>query len=332
MPGDRRGGGGRLELALALKRSGDLEGALVALEAVVAAEPANARALAHLAHVQLRRRRYDEAAEALGRAESASGPTAFSAQVRGDIAFAARRYDEAARAYEEADAHGAGGTWCLTRLARSRLHAGDLPGARGAALRAVERAPDAADGWVVLGEVALREGQVAAAQEMFAKAHAADPANDYAYAKLVEARLSPLGPDAQVREVEVLLKTTAPGNAQLRGLLARLRAGRGEHDAGVQEWRAANLENGSAYSRRMHAFALRKAGRLDEAAAALASCLAEDPANVPVFRSYVATQRERGSVEELCRTLEALLARAGARRGAFLGELRKAGWQVAEHR
>jgi hypothetical protein len=73
----------------------------------------------------------------------------------------------------------------------------------------------------------------------------------------------------------------------------------------------------------MQGFALRKAGRLDEAASILGACLVETPDDLILFRTYVGLQRSRGAIEELRQTLEQALPGAGSRRGAFFGELRK---------
>jgi predicted Zn-dependent protease len=73
--------------ALELKRSGQLDAAVIALEGVLAVSPSHPLALAHLAEVQLKRGRPQEAAAALDRAESAGGTTAFSARLRGDLAY-----------------------------------------------------------------------------------------------------------------------------------------------------------------------------------------------------------------------------------------------------
>ena len=132
-----------------------------------------------------------------------------------------------------------------------------------------------------------------------------------------------LPPGARAREVEVLLRTSAKGNIQLQGVLAKLRADQGDLDQAAEVWAKTLASKGDAYSRRMYGFSLLKAGRADEAAAVLAHCLADDPANVIVFRNYVRLQHKRGALGELRRTLEELLPRAGTRAGAFHGELRK---------
>ncbi|MHB1889463.1 MAG: tetratricopeptide repeat protein, partial [Acidimicrobiales bacterium] len=123
----------QLEEAGRLERSGDLDGAVIALEEVLGKAPGHAFALARLARVQLRRNRLDEAEDAIDRAEAAAGTTAFTAQLRGDLCYRMRRFEDAARAYQQADALGAKGTWALVQLARARLQLGDLEAARGAA-------------------------------------------------------------------------------------------------------------------------------------------------------------------------------------------------------
>ncbi len=312
-----------LDQALHPKRTGDLDAAVLALEALLGRRPAHPLALAHLADVQIRRGRIDEATAALDRAEEAAGTTTFTSRLRGDLHYRAGRFRDAARAYEVADALGEKGAWHLVQLARCRLRLRDLEGARGAALRAVEREPSQAAGWLVLGDVAAREQRFAVAEDMYSRAHDAAPGDGFAYAKLVEARLLRLPPEARSREVEVLLKTTGRGNRHLEAVLARMRSAQGDTGAAAEAWGHTAAEHGDPYSRRMHGFSLRKAGRLDEAAAVLGRCLADEPHNIPVFRAYIAVQRDRGAFEELRRTLEAILPRAGARRGAYYGELRK---------
>src|SRR5579875_3260771 len=128
----------QLERVFELKRRGDLDGALIALEGMLSSTPSPV-VLANLAEVQLRRGRYDEAAAALDRAEAASGTTATTARLRGDLAMRAGQPSGAARAYQDAIALGDHRTWTLVQLGKARLELGDLEGARGAAAQALER-------------------------------------------------------------------------------------------------------------------------------------------------------------------------------------------------
>jgi predicted negative regulator of RcsB-dependent stress response len=59
-------------------------------------------ALAHLADLQLRRGRLEEAAGALDRAEAAAGTTRLTAGLRGDLLFRKQRWQDAGRAYQDA--------------------------------------------------------------------------------------------------------------------------------------------------------------------------------------------------------------------------------------
>jgi tetratricopeptide (TPR) repeat protein len=313
--------GGEIEEALSLKRAGELDRAAIALEGVLASRPQHVLALTHLAEVQARRGRRAEAWQCLDRAEAVAGMTARTAELRGDLHYKEGRYAAAARSYEDAEALGAKGTWSLVQLARCRLRQKDLEGAKGAAAKAVERDPSSSGGWLVLGDIAKKEARGDDAIEMYQRAHEAAPKDTFVYARLVEARLEKLPPDEKKREIEVLLKTT--GNAHLRGVLAKLHKDEGDMDQAAQEWAKASGTKGNAFSRRMYAFSLLKAGKDEEAAAALARSLADDPANVIVFRNYVNLQKKRGAVEELRRTLEELLPRAGARAGVFKGELKR---------
>ncbi|MGO9658631.1 MAG: tetratricopeptide repeat protein [Acidimicrobiales bacterium] len=282
-----------LEDALKLKRAGELDKAVIALEGVLGRQPAHALALAHLAEVQLRRGRRTEAAQCLDRADAVAGTTGFTARLRGDVYYKGERFAEAARCYQDADALGDRGTWSLVQLARCRLRLRDVEGAIGAAAKAVERQPNDSGGWVVLGDIARRDGRSGDAEELYLRAHEVAPHDDFAYARLVEARVMALPPEARSREVEVLLKTTARGNTQLQGVLARLRAGQGDLGQAAEMWAKTLAAKGDAYSRRMYAFSLLKAARTDEAAALLAQCLADDPTNVIVFRNYVNLQHKR---------------------------------------
>lgn len=313
-----------LDQALQLKRSGRLDEAVIALEGVLGRAPRDGFALGHLAEVQLRRGRVDDAAAALERAETATGTTAFTARLRGDLAVKADDYAGAARAYADAVALGEAGTWSLVRLARCRLRTKDLEGARGAASEALERDPASAQAWTVLGDLALREGRLEEAETMYGRAHEHAPADGWAYAKLVEVRLRRLPEDRREKEMQVLLKTTGRDNEHLVGVLARLRRESGDDEAAARAWTERAGRTGDLFAREQAGFALRRAGRLDDAAQALGACLVDDPDNVVLFRTYVRMQHERGALEDLRTTLSAALERASARRrGAYLGQLRK---------
>jgi predicted Zn-dependent protease len=312
-----------LDEALELKRSGQLDAAVIALEGVLARTPAHPLALAYLAEVQLKRGRLTDASSVLDRAESAAGTTAFTARLRGDVAYQQERWADASRAYGDADALGDRGTWALVQQARCRLRLRDVDGARGAASRAVEREPDSPSGWVVLGDIALRQDALADAETMYLRAHERAPGDQWAYAKLIEVRLLQLPAERREKEISVLLKTVGKDNRHLVGVLARLQSRDGNNDAAAKAWGERSRRTGDFYARKMQGFALRKAGRLDEAAAILGACLVEKPDDVILFRTYVGMQRGRGAFEELRRTLEQALPDGGSRRGAFFGELRK---------
>lgn len=313
----------QLERALELKRSGRLDEAVIVLEALLADEPRNAFALASLAQIQLRRRRPADALAELDKAEAAGGATAFTARVRGDALYRLNRYREAARAYEEADALGDREAWPMVQLARCRLRDNDLDGARDAASRALEREPESAAAWVVQGDVALRAGDQAQAEERFQRAHELAPDDQYAYARLVEARLLQLEPEERGRELEVLLRTRGRENRFLGGALARLRRDLGDDAGAAAAWRRTRPSGNDLFARAQEGYALRRAGKLDEAAVLLRDVLLEDPTDVILFRTYVSLQRQRGELDELRQTLQELLPIAGARKGAVYGELRK---------
>lgn len=313
----------QLERALELKRSGRLDEAVIALEALLAEDPRNALALTHLADLQLRRRRPADALVELDKAEAAGGVTAFTAHVRGDALYRLGRNRDAAAAYEEADALGDRGAWTLSQLARCRLRDNDLDGARDAAARAVEREPDSAVGWVAQGDVALRAGETAVAEDRFGRAHELAPNDQYAYARLVEARLLQLEPEDRGRELEVLLRSSGRQNRFLGAALARLRRELGDDAGAADAWRRTRRAGDDRFARAQEGYALRRAGKLDQAAVLLREVLLEDPADVILFKTYVSLQRQRGELGELRQTLQELLPIAGPRKGAVYGELRK---------
>ncbi|MDP9074499.1 MAG: tetratricopeptide repeat protein [Actinomycetota bacterium] len=312
-----------LDEALQLKRAGSLDAAVIALEGLLSQSPDHPLALAHLADVQLRRGRPDEAATALDRAEAIAGTTRFTAHLRGDAHYKAERWAEAASAYQDADTLGEQGTWSLLQLARCRLHLGDLDGARGAAGKALERNEAAAPAWALLGDIAKRQDRLDEAESMFERAHQHAPDDQWAYAKLVEVRLLRLPEDKRSREIEVLVKSSGAGNPHLLGVLAKLRSQHGENLQAAETWRRARLQGGNLYTRKMEGYELRKAGRLDEAAAALGECLAADPQDLVLYKTFVHLQRQRGALAELRLTLEELAPRAGRLKGSMYGELRK---------
>jgi tetratricopeptide (TPR) repeat protein len=312
-----------LDEALALKRTGDLQGALLALEGFLSTKPDHPIATAHLADVQIRRKRFDEAEGALDRAERVAGTSSFTAKLRGDLYYKQSRWQEAARAYQDADALGETGTWALVQLARCRLRLNDIEGARGAASRAAERDESSASVWVLLGDISLKEKQLDDAEAMYARAHDVAPNDEWAYSKLVDIRLLRLPEGKRAREAEILWKSSGRSNKHLMGVLAKYRSEQGDEDKAAETWGQRADQHNDPYARRMYGFALRKAGRLDEAAAVLGRCLVEEPHNIPVFRTYIQLQRKRGALDELRRTLEEALPGAGSRRGAFYGELKK---------
>ena len=311
-----------LEEVSQLKRQGRFDEAVIALEGVLSHTPAHFPSLIQLADVQIRRDRLDEAAAALDRAEAVAGTTAVTARMRGDLHYKARQFAGAARSYADADALGDTGTWSLERLAQCRLRLGDLDGARGAASRAVERDPSAASAWVALGDIAMRDDHLDEAEAMFRRAHDAEPANQWAYAKLVEAQVLKLPPGERAREIQVLLKTTGKENKHLAGVLAKLRSQDGDNEAAAKVW-SERAKTGDLYARTQEGFALRKAGKFDEAAAVLGPCLIADPENLYVFNCYVSVQKRRGAIDELRRTLDQALPGAGRRQGAYFAALRK---------
>lgn len=312
-----------LDEALRLKRAGDLDGALIALEGVLSRSPSHPLALTSLAEVQLKRGRPDEAGLALDRAEAVAGTTSATARLRGDLRYQAGRWAEAARSYADAHALGGGGTWSLVQLARCRHRLGDVDGARGAAVKAAEADPESPSPWVVLGDIALRREEMDDAEAMYGRAHERAPSDQWAYAKLMEVRLLKMPPERRDSEIRVLLKTTGRDNRHLLGVLARLRSRDGDDAAAADTWEERARGTGDVYARKMQGFALRRAGKLDEAATVLGRCLAERPDDLILFRTYVSLQRKRGAIDELRATLEEALPRAGSRRGAFHGELRK---------
>jgi tetratricopeptide (TPR) repeat protein len=312
-----------LEQALEAKRAGRLDEAVIALEGFLARWPSHALALAHLADVQLRRRRPADAAAALDRAEQLAGVTAYTSRLRGEVHYKARRWREAARCYREADALGDRSAWTLVQLARCEAQLGDLDAARAAAARATERDERSGSAWVMLGELAARAGRDDEALGHFEQAHEKAPGDQYAYAKLIEARLRRLPAEERAREVQVLLRGGGEGNRHLLAVLARLRSEGGDDERAADAWRTRRERHGDLYARKMEGYALRKAGQQERAAAVLASCLLEDPEDLILFRTYVHLQRSRGALDELRATLEQLVPVAGTRQGAVFGELKK---------
>jgi tetratricopeptide (TPR) repeat protein len=314
-----------LERALGLRRAGRLDEAVIALESLLVDEPRNGLALAHLAQLQLRRGRPDQALAELDRAEAAAGTTAFTAHVRGDALYRLGRHADAARAYEDALALGDRGSWPLVQLARCRIRLRDLPGARDAGSRAVERDPDSAAGWTVLGEVAAAEDDLAQAEAMYARAHECDPEDQYAYARLVRARLLQLPPEKRTREVKVLLKTGGRDNSHLLGVLAQVQRELGDETAAAEAWRRSGdrAAGGDLFARKQEGYARRRAGDLEGAAHVLRDCLLRAPQDVILFKTYVGLERQRGATDELKQTLQELLPVAGPRRGAVYAELRR---------
>lgn len=310
------------DAVLNLKRARRFDEAVIALENLLRDAPNDARALTELADVQLRRKKLDEAAWALDRAEAAAGTTASTACIRGGVHYAQQRYREAATSFREAVVLGERGTWSLQQLARCHRKLKQVDAARGAAMEAVEREPKDAQAWLLLGEIALDEGNDEAAG-LLEKAHGLAPGNEYIYAQLVKARLLQLPPEDQEREIEVLLQSTAKGNRHLMSALAQIRSRSGDAHGAAETWRAVREQGGDAFARKMEAYALKQAGELDQAAALFRAALLDFPQDKILLRNYVRLQNTRGALDELRAALEELLTIAGPRQGAVYGELRK---------
>src|SRR5258708_15293484 len=99
-----------------LRRDGHLDGAIIAIEAVLGRHSSHPPALAQLADIQLRRGRLEEAAEALDRAEAEGGTVSYTARVRGDLAYRPPPGAGAARSYQDAAILGELLAWALVRL------------------------------------------------------------------------------------------------------------------------------------------------------------------------------------------------------------------------
>ena len=308
---------------LELKRAGRFDAAVIELESLLIAEPRNALALAHLAHCQLRRNRLDDALAELDKSESAGGVTSFTARLRGDALYRLGRHADAARAYDEADALGDRSAWVLLQLARCHLRARRLDDARASATRALEREPGSAPAWAVLGDIAARSDDPTQAEKHYEHAHELDPDDQYAYARLMEARLLRLEPADREQEVKVLLRSGEGKNPYLSGVLARVRHELGDEAGAAAAWRTSQRPGNDLFGRKQEGYALRRAERFDEAAGVFLECLLKDPHDRVLFQTYVGMQRKRRALDDLRAGLEELLPVAGSRRGAVFGELRK---------
>ena len=80
-----------------------------------------------------------------------------------------------------------------------------MEGARGAAGNAAEREPGSATGWVALGDIAVRQGELGDAETMYQRAHERAPDDQWAYAKLIEVRLMQLPPEQRGSPVQIAL-------------------------------------------------------------------------------------------------------------------------------
>lgn len=297
-----------------------LDEAVLALERSLVDDPHDARSLLTLAECQLRRGLPEQALRELERAEVEAGITARSSRLRGDALYRLAGYDEAEAAYRHSEALGGRGTWSLVQIARCRLRARDPEGAMEAAALALEREPESADALVAMGEGVVRKEGHQAAESWFARAHAAAADNQFAYSRLIEARIMQLPEGDRLRELELIQRTTGTGNRYLQSLLARIRREQGDTGGSVEAWAKA-ARQGDAFARKNYGYALRKAGRLEEAAQVMRESLFAFPQDVVLFRNFVRLMRERGALNELRLTLEDLLPVAGPRRGAVYGEL-----------
>jgi predicted Zn-dependent protease len=296
---------------------------VIALESLLVHEPSNAEALLALARSQLRRGQTEAALQALDRAEAITGVSVRTARIRGETLHRAGRHADAADALQEAVTLGEQDLWPLIQLGRCRIRTGELEKAHEAGVQAVERSPGSPAGWALLADIAIKERDLMQAEQLMTQAHACDPGNEYAYARLIEVRLLRLPPEERDQEVQVLLRSTGRSNPHLLNVLAKVKSELGDDGAAAGVWGESHAQRPHPYARKMQAYALRKAGRLAEAARLMRACLLDDPKDVVLFNAYLHLQRERGATAELEDTLLELVPIAGERRGAVFNALRK---------
>ena len=204
--------------------------------------------------------------DALERAEAVAGTTAFTARIPGDLRYRERRWREAARCYADADVLGDRGTWSLVQLARCHLRLDELEAARGLRRERWSGTRPTRPPWSSWARWRCATAVRTTPSTTSSGPTSARTGRRVAYAKLIEARVLRLAPEDREREVEVLLRSHDQGNRHLLGVLARLRTQGGDDRQAAETWGARRKLHGDPYARKMEAYALRKAGDLEQAA------------------------------------------------------------------
>jgi tetratricopeptide (TPR) repeat protein len=240
------------------------EEARVLAEALLAREPGLAAAHGLLSDALLELGRYEEAAAAAQRMMDLKPnlPSYVRAAHLLWLVGDAEGSIEAARLAVDAGGDAESRAWARTQAGLVRWHRGDLEGADVELARALAEAPDHPAALVAKGRVALSRRDFPAARDLLERAFRRAPLPETAWL-LADARAA-CGDDAGAREAHDRVVTD--GRAFDRRTLALFLATR-NRDAG-EAVRLAETERrvrGDVYTEDAHAWALYRAGRIEEA-------------------------------------------------------------------
>ncbi|HKW67901.1 MAG TPA: tetratricopeptide repeat protein [Terriglobales bacterium] len=289
-------------LALSLASQGRLTEALPLLQKVTRIDPRNGRAAYNLAVIELRLKRYKEAASDFESARHVPQPAAPDQTLV--LGEATALFKLGCYAKAESLLNCGEETSCLL-LGSSQALAGDLPAAVRSFQRAVELAPQSPDPYFRLALAFLqgrREGDAEATLDAGLRVVPHSPLLLYGQALFYAHQADYQRAESSAQEAV----ERRPTWADAWGVLAELRARRGKADAAEEAFRHALQLDGSAEHAADYGEFLLRAGRLHDAHGILEPALRAHPGNAALHRALGKLYQSEGRLG----SAEALLRRA----------------------
>jgi tetratricopeptide (TPR) repeat protein len=213
-------------LGWAQLQRGELDEAIVQFEAAIAEEPRDSASVFGLAQAYRRKRRFDDAAEALDKVAELDAKFPTLQLERGRLAEASGDLEGAIAGYQAALAETPDDVALKSRLGAALVLMGQLEEAE-TLLRDVLRAqPYSAEGEHYLGRIELERGQIEASRQRFARAARLDPENGTYRMYLGWAALDSNEMTPALRDLEAAIKLDPNlGDAYWLRARIRIRAG-----------------------------------------------------------------------------------------------------------
>lgn len=277
-----------------LVRSRALDEAAREAESAVSDYPESAELLAAFADIHRRRKKLDEAKALLERARAIDPFHETVVAVAADLAYDEGDFKEAAARYQHLVDRRAT-SYYYSRLVMSTNRLGEPEAAAAMGRQALERFPR--DPWILRGLAAAeaksgrRQDAVAAYEELLE----IDPKDRFAYKELMRLKTEEASPEEAAAALKGLMRTgSRASNPHLKTLTAeRLRKAGKLEDAAAEYEAALELQPANTYVLSQLGFTYKKLGREEEALEALSKAFLGKPSDPYVRKSLESLLRKR---------------------------------------